>query len=182
VDAEFSVELGGDDPTLAVPWRSPDGATVYVDLRSNPSKIDELSEVRQFPELVDFLRLLNSGRLATAKCDAWFDQLMDVDDEPYEAKMKCASYVDVFLVGESRLSDFALHESVVRRVTERLRTSEIVAGRVEIIIRRAYFGEDDPETGYYWTVYVFGYGDGLENARSNWSKALHLVQTALLHA
>lgn len=182
MDAEFSVELGENDPTLAVPWKSPDGATQYVDLRQHPERIIELSEVRAFPELDDFLRSVNASRLATAKCDAWFDQLMDVDDEPFEAAIKCASYVDVFFHGEKQLSDFPTHESVARNITARLRALENIAARAELIIRRGYFEDANPGAGFYWTIYTFGYGDSLQEARQAWRAALRQVQTALPHA
>ena len=176
MDAELTVELGSDDPTLAVPWQSPDGSVEYVDLRAHPEKINELSEVREFPELGEFLRALNIGDFATAKCDAWFDTLMDVDDEPYEAKMKCASYVDLFFIGERKLASFAEHESRAREVVRRLRTGEERPSRVEITVRRAYFGD---EAGFYWTIYVFGYGEDTDNARKDWGKALQAVVRAI---
>jgi hypothetical protein len=176
MDAEFTVELGSDDPTLAVPWQSPDGSVEYVDLRAHPEKIDELSEVREFQELGECLRALNTRDFVTAKCDACFDTLMDVDDEPYEAKMKCASYVDLFFTGERQLAPFAEHESKAREVVQRLRTDEELPARAEITVRRAYFRE---ETGFYWTIYVFGYGDDTEDARANWGKALQAVLRAI---
>ncbi len=177
MDADFSVELGADDPTLAVPWRSPDGANAYIPLRNLPERIEELSEVRQFPELAGFLRAVNASRLTTAKCDAWFDQLMDVNDEPYAARMKCASYVDVFFHGDRERADFPTHESIVRDVTQKLRVLDDLAARVEIIVRRAYFRSEE---GLYWTVYLFGYGDAPESARRSWSHALTLVQSILV--
>lgn len=177
MDAEFAVELGADDPTLAVPWRSPDGANEFVDLRIQPELIEQLSEVRQFPELGSFLRAVNDSRFASAKCDAWFDQLMDVNDEPYGARMKCASYVDLFFAGAEKFADFAVHESFARDAVLKLREQEELSARAEIIVRRAYFGEDE---GMYWTIYVFGYGDAVDGARSSWHRALSLVQEALV--
>jgi hypothetical protein len=179
MDAEYSVELGANDPTLAVPWRSPDGANAYVDLRTHPELIEGLSEAREFPELAKFLHAVNRSQFDSAKCDAWFDQLMDVDDEPYEAKMKCASYVDLFLAGAQKLSDFKTHEAAARGVVRDLRERDDLSARAEIIVRRAYFEEDE---GLYWTVYVFGYGDTIETARRSWQGALGLVQTALTAA
>lgn len=179
MEAGFSVELGADDPTLAVPWRAPDGANAYIDLKEHPESIERLAEVCNFPELGEFLQTLNGpgSPLETAKCDAWFDTLMDVDDEPYEAAMKCSSYVDLFLRGERRQAKFAEQEAIARTLAQELRETNDVAARVEIILRRAYF-EDC--TGFYWTIYVFGYGDGLGSARRNWQSALRIVQAALL--
>lgn len=179
MDAGFSVELDEDDPTLAVPWRSPEGAVAYIDLKEHPESIEQLAEVRNFSELGEFLRTLNGpdSPLETAKCDAWFDTLMDVDDEPYEVMMKCSSYVDLFLSGERKQTKFAEQEAIARTLAQELRETNDIAARVEIILRRAYF-EDC--TGFYWTVYVFGYGDGLDTARSSWQSALRLLQTRLL--
>jgi hypothetical protein len=181
MDAGFSVELSEDDPTLAVPWRSPEGAITYMDLKQYPELMDGLSEVRKFPELGAFLRTLNApdSPFETAKCDAWFDTLMDVDDEPFEAAMKCSCYVDLFLSGERKRTKFAEQEASARMVAQRLRETNDVAARVEIILRRAYFAD---WTGFYWTVYVFGYGDGVDSASSSWQSALRLLQTALLEA
>ena len=179
MDAEFSVELGADDPTLAVPWQSPDGAVHYVSLRDNPEEVDKLTEVREFPEIGEFLRSLNSrsSKYGTAKCDVWFDTLMDVDDEPYQATVKCVSYVDLFFAGESKLADFAAHERAARAVVQRLRVAPGLRARAEFVVRHAYFSNDQ---GFYWTVYVFGYGEDAIRARAAWAEALSAVQQALL--
>jgi hypothetical protein len=179
MDAEFSVELGADDPTLAVPWSTPDGAVGYVDLTVNTSAIATLEEVQKFPELGEFLRAVNAptSDCQTAKCDAWIDTLMDVDDEPYEATVKCGSYVDVFFRGPQTLASFSEHERRARERVRRLRKSEDACARAEITVRRAYFGDDE---GFYWTIYVFGYGDDISGARIAWADALKLLQTALL--
>lgn len=175
MECEFSVELGADDPTLAVPWRSPDGSVEYVDVRAHPEEIDKISEVTEFPELAEFLRTLNRGSFATAKCDAWFDTLMDVDDEPYGAAMKCASYVDVFLA-EEKLARFSSHEQRAREVVTAVRNVEDIAARAEIVVRRAWFGEEE---GFYWTIYVTGYGSDVGSAREQWARGMKLVSLSL---
>lgn len=179
MDAEFSVELGADDPTLAVPWSTPDGVLGYVDLKLNPAAIDNLEEVQRFPELGDFLRALNAADsiYETAKCDVWIDTLLDVDDEPYEATVKCGSYVDVFFRAPRTLAPFSEHERRARDLLRRLRTAEDLRARAELTLRRAYFAD---EQALYWTVYLFGYGDDIENARAVWAQALKLVQTVML--
>jgi hypothetical protein len=179
MDAEFSVELGADDPTLAVPWSTPDGAVGYVDLTMNTAAIATLEEVHQFPELGEFLRAVNAptSHYQTAKCDAWIDTLMDVDDEPYEATVKCGSYLDVFFRHPETLASFAEHEQRARDLVRRLRKREDLRARAEVVVRRAYFGD---EPGFYWTVYLFGYGDDIAGARAEWVRALSLLQRALL--
>lgn len=179
MECEFSVELGADDPTLAVPWSSPDGSHLYVDLHLHPEEIPGLSEVKHFPELGDFLRALNAGPLATAKCDAWFDTLMDVDDEPYQAKVKCACYVDVFFAERHQFAGFAQQERAARALVQRLRGSADLAARALVALRRAYFHEHE---GFYWTLYVFGYGTETEGARRMWRNALALVRDVVASA
>jgi hypothetical protein len=176
MDCEFTVELGPDDPTLAVPWHSPDGTVAFLDLKAHPELITQLEEVGQFPELGDFLIALNSDRFATAKCDAWFDTLMDVDDEPYGAAMKCASYVDVFFAGARKLASFADHEQEARAAVQRIRAAEDRHARAEIAIRRAFFEQGD---GFYWTVYAFGYGDDQVSSLAAWSKLLQTLAKCL---
>src|SRR5579885_2067307 len=166
MDCEFSVELGAEDPTLAVPWRSPDGAVEFVDLRGHPEDVDRIAEVKEFPELREFLCALNEGRYATAKCDAWFETLMDVEDEPYSAEMKCASYVDVFFVEPPmQFGEFELHEREARNVVERVRHAEELRARAEIVIRRVYYGEHTQQQGLYWTLYVHAYREDQASAR-----------------
>ncbi len=178
MDAEFSVELGADDPTLAVPWQSPDGKIAYIDLRQNPDLIDGLPEVHDFLELGELLHALNApmSQYQTAKCDAWFDGLMDVDDEPYRAAVKCGGYVDVFFTGDLQAMDFPEHERRVREVVQRVHAAADLRARSELVVRRAYFGE---EQGFYWTIYVFGYGNDLAGARESWREALAILRGAM---
>jgi hypothetical protein len=100
---------------------------------------------------------------------------MDVNDEPYRSAMKCGSYVDVFL-SEDRLANFAEHERRAREVVRRVREAEEILARAEIVVRRAWFGEED---GFYWTLYVTGYGADIVEAREQWSRGVKCVAAAL---
>ena len=73
MDADFSIELGREDPVLDFPWKDPAGKLAYVDLKRHPELMARIEEAEQFPELGEFLRALNSPRsmVETAKCDAW---------------------------------------------------------------------------------------------------------------
>src|SRR5580704_18620168 len=97
MDADFSIELGREDPMLDFPWKDPAGKLFYVDLKRRPELMASIIEVEKFPELGEFLRTVNSAQttVETAKCDAWVTTDLSVEEEIYNASHKCASYVDV---------------------------------------------------------------------------------------
>ncbi|MGA9503660.1 MAG: hypothetical protein WBV31_04425, partial [Terriglobales bacterium] len=97
MDADFSIELGREDPVLDFPWKDPAGRLAYVDLERHPELMGQIAEAEKFPELGNFLRKLNSTRsiVETAKCDAWETAEINEEDEIYDASCKFASYVDV---------------------------------------------------------------------------------------
>src|SRR5271166_4656139 len=97
MDADWSVELGADDPILEFPWSSPDGSQRYVDLSLHPDAIAEIPEAVRYPELREFLRTFNgpSSPWLTAKCDVWIDQELAEAEEIYDAHLKQSSYVDL---------------------------------------------------------------------------------------
>src|SRR5260221_5422223 len=57
MDADFSIELGRDDPVLDFPWKDPAGKLAYVDLKRHPELMVEIEEAEKFPELGEFLRV-----------------------------------------------------------------------------------------------------------------------------
>ena len=97
MDADFSIELGREDPVLDFPWTDPAGKFAYVDLKRHPELMAEIEEAQRFPELAEFLLLreLGTSMLETAKCDAWATTELSPEEEIYDASHKFASYVDV---------------------------------------------------------------------------------------
>ena len=73
MQADFTVELGSDDPALELPWTSPDPHVRYYDLKVHPELVQQIPEVVAHPELGSFLSRINAHGfpLATAKCDVW---------------------------------------------------------------------------------------------------------------
>src|SRR6185369_10924986 len=71
--ADFSVELGRDDPVLEIPWISDDPAVRYFDLKKCPELVLQIPEAVAHPDMGAFLSRINTQGfpLATAKCDAW---------------------------------------------------------------------------------------------------------------
>ena len=76
MDADWSVELGHDDPALEFPWSSPDGSHRYVDLTHRPEALSEIPEATQYSQLSEFLLAMNapSSPWQTVKCDVWAEK------------------------------------------------------------------------------------------------------------
>jgi hypothetical protein len=183
MDADFSIELGRDDPVLDFPWTDPAGTLAHVDLKRHPELMARIEEAEKFPELAEFLRAINSTRsvVETAKCDVWSTIELTPEEEIYEAAHKFASYVDVvFSDIEARLF-LSVHEQFARKLIELLRRTPETPSAAEVCVRRCYFEEDTSvQKGLYFTLYVSGYGNDEARARMNWGVALKLMGNAIL--
>jgi hypothetical protein len=183
MDADFSIELGREDPVLDFPWKDPEGKLAYVDLKRCPELMASIQEAEQFPELGEFLRTLNSPRsvVETAKCDAWATTELSPEEEIYHASHKFASYVDlVFSEIDARLS-LSRHQQLVNKLTELLRRAPEVPSAAELCVRRCYLSEGSTvQEGFYFTIYVSGYGNDEARARQHWGVGLKLVGNAIV--
>lgn len=184
MDADYSVELGPDDPAMELPWRSEDGALQYHDLKRQPELLLYVDEANCYRELARFLSSVNSSAsiFATAKCDVWAEGELSEAEEIYGAALKFGGYVDLVLEdGCAMRNDFEAHERLSRRTVELLAKAPEISAAAEFIIRRCHFQHaGDDAAGYYWTAYIFGYGDDETDARKRWAIALEVVQNALL--
>ena len=184
MDADFSVELGADDPTLEFPWEAEGTPLRYVDVKNNPDQLRFVDEAEKYHELHTFLAAMNSATsmLVSAKCDVWADSEIQEAEEIYEAETKFVSYVDLVYTADSgRRADFLSHEHLVRRTVELLGRAPQITSAAEFIVRRCYFcGGDDVESGFYVTFYLTGYGADEDEARQRWGIGLNVVQNALL--
>ena len=182
MNADFSIELGREDPVLDFPWKDPAGKLAYVDLKRHPELMASIEEAKQFPELGEFLRTLNSPRsvVETAKCDAWATSELSPEEDIYNASHKFASYVDVvFSDSDARLS-LSAHEQFARTLAALLQRTPETPSAAEVCVRRCYFVEEGSvREGYYCTFYVSGYGNDEASARRNWGVALKLVGNAI---
>jgi hypothetical protein len=185
VDADWSVELGADDPALEFPWSSPDGQG-FIDLSKGMDGLDKIAEAMQYPALRSFLIGLN-GSLSpwlSVKCDTWMDEEVTEHLGQFAGRHRQASYVDLIRRDESQRFSFQQHEQWARAVTERL--SRFPDGHYfcESIVRRCYYhldgNFDDSTPGFYLTVYVFGFGDEEAHAQTCWKGGLDRVSHALL--
>jgi hypothetical protein len=184
MDADFSVELGVDDPTLDFPWEAPDTPFRFFDIKSEPNLLRFIDEAEQYRELRDFLTAINSqaSTFQTAKCDVWAVEELDPSEDIYEGSQKLASYVDLVLTSPNPLrTDFPAHEKLAKRIVELLGKAPELSAAAEFIIRRCYFREGAAtDSGFYITFYLSGYGEDEADARQRWGIALKVVQNALL--
>src|SRR4051794_1193025 len=170
MEAELTVELGAEDPTLAVPWSDPEGHFQYFDLRRTPGDVDQISEALTFPNLRDFLLAMNAApsTLQTAKCDAWFSEELTEEEAIFGASCKFGSYVDAFFHVPAPRQSFPMHEVFGARMVELLKRAPELPASFEAIIRRAHFEVDgEVREGYYFTLYVLGYSDDEQQARQS---------------
>ena len=183
MDADFSIELGSDDPVLDFPWTDASGRLKYVDLKQHPELIPEIPETAQNLELAEFLRSINSDRrpFQSAKCDTWTTAELAPEEEIFGASHKFASYVDIVFSDAADCLAFSRHEEFVKRLATLLRRSPEISASVEICVRRCFFvtGAQTSE-GFYFTVYVNGFGNDEPSARRNWAIGMKLVENALV--
>jgi hypothetical protein len=188
MDADFSIELGREDPVLDFPWEDPAGKLAYVDLKRHPELMARIEEAEKFPELGEFLRAMNSARsmVETAKCDAWATTELSPEEESYDASHKFVSYVDVVFSNidarqSSLRESLPAHEQFARKLVELLRRVPETPSAAEVCVRRCYFADDGGvREGFYCTLYVSGYGNDSVSTRQNWAVALKLMGNAIV--
>jgi hypothetical protein len=184
VQADFAVELGADDETLEFPWSAGPGQPRYFDLKRHPDLLPNVEEAARLPELCEFLVSLNSPSsvLETAKCDAWFSGEINPEEEIFGAACKFGSYVDFLFSDAPKRYSFPEHEQFARRITELLKHVPEIPAAAEFLLRRCYYHEEnsqDTREGFYFTFYLFGYGEDEKQARQRWAIALRLVENAI---
>ena len=110
--ADYSVELGKDDPALELPWSSDDGATRYYDLKQHPDLVLQIPEAVGSLELCAFLTRINAAGfpLQTAKCDRWYSKQILPEEEIFNAAGKFVSYVDLVFTDDAAKSGEAAVE------------------------------------------------------------------------
>jgi hypothetical protein len=183
MEAEFSVEMGHDDPVLDFPWTDLEGKLAYFDLKRQPKMIARIEEAAEYPELTEFLKTVNSARssVESAKCDVWETRELSPEEEIFNASHKFASYVDLVFSEIERRWSLPRHEEFANNLTELLRRAPEMGAAVEICIRRCFFNRAEQlQEGCYFTVYMNGYGNDVVLARRNWGIVTKLVANAVL--
>ena len=195
--ADYSVELGKDDPALELPWSSGDAATRYYDVKQHPDLVLQIPEAGSSPELCAFLTRINAAGfpLQTAKCDHWYSEEVLPEEEIFNAPGKFVSYIDLVFAANAASSgegsgaiarrlNLEQHEALAKDLCTLLKRAPDIAATVELVIRRCYFRQErNPEKsddGFCITTYVSGFGRDKAEARQRWSIAITLVQNALV--
>jgi hypothetical protein len=181
VNADFAVELGADDETLELPWGSASEPR-YYDLKRQPELLLNIDEARRVPELGIFLAAVNAagGVLETAKCDAWFSADINSEEEIFGAACKFGSYVDLVFSAEPSRFSFPEHEQFAQQMVQLLHRAPEIPSAAEFLVRRCFFHRaGSVREGFYFTFYLFGYGDDEAQSKQNWVIALKLVQSAI---
>lgn len=139
--ADFSVELGRDDPALEIPWSSGDPCVRYYDLKNCPELVLKIPEAVAYPEISAFLTRINAPEcpLATAKCDAWHSREISLEEEVFGGDRKFVSYVDLFFVDEAHRCSFEKNEALAKELCRLLSSAPDIAATVELVIRRCYY-------------------------------------------
>jgi len=179
--AEWTVELGADDPRLEIPWSAEDGSSRFLDLKLRPELLLEIPETCSYPELGEFLNWANSPEspFETAKCDAWTTRQMEVEDEVFGEACKFESYVDLLFVDCDRRRAFPENEIFVQALARLLRQAPEMASSAEFTIRLCIDRRGETQECFYITFYLTGYGEDERQACSRWAIALKMVENAM---
>ena len=178
---EWSTACGPDDPVLVVPWSSPDGTLRWVDLRSDPDALDDISEADEHPALLAALRALNAVRspVFTAKCDVWpmdGEELDAVRDdlllEPEVAQAGVSCYIDLLWRDRSVFASQHRTAQVLHRMDRLASELPHSLAKVEAILRPAVVDLDMVSEGFAITLYVKGVGVDATEAGQRWAAAL----------
>jgi hypothetical protein len=141
LQADFSVELGQEDPALELPWSSGDQSVRYYDLKRFPELVLQIPEAVAHPELSAFLTRMNApdSPFATAKCDVWPSRDISPEEEIFGAAEKFVSYVDLVFVDTNARISFEKHEGFSEKLCVLLGRVPDIPATVELVIRRCYF-------------------------------------------
>ncbi len=183
MDADFSIELGTKIRCWIFLGTDPAGKLAYVDLKRHPELLATIEEAKKFPELGEFLRTINSSRsaLEMAKCDVWETTELNAEEEIYNAAHKFASYVDVLFTEDDARPTLPAHEQFARKLVELLHRAPETPSAAEVCVRQCYYGADDGiREGFFFTLYVSGYGNDSAGARQNWAVGLKLTGNAIV--
>ncbi len=151
MESDWEIEIDSDASVIDAAWEG------YVDLRSDPTRVQEISETAQFPALAEALIRLNSASspVWTAKCDVWPVEAFDPDEmdaNPETATAALGCYIDLLPADVQTLSTLEAIVEWCTRLCLDLRARPLRQSRADAIVRRAFFTPDAVGLGI--TVYL----------------------------
>ena len=175
MDADWSVEVGPDLPSIVVPWEG------FVDLRRDPRLASGFIEAAGCSMLAQSLIRLNQedSPVFTSKCDHWLLSRDEIDPLEFDAERKnaergIACYIDIVARNQTFFTSFQDHEAWVRSTTSAIRQTKLAQARVEWVIRAA---EVDARGGFAITLYVASSGASQAAAETVFQPALETAVT-----
>jgi len=111
----------------------------------------------------------------------WATTELTPEEEIFGAPDKFASYVDLVASRTDQRQLFPEHEGFAKRLVGLLRRALEMPSSAEVCVRRCFFGEGrETREGFYFAVYVNGYGNDEAAARRNWAIGMKLVGSAIV--
>ncbi len=175
MEADWSVELGGDAPVIDQGWPG------WIDICQDPSRIARLDEVNTFPPLGKALRWVlesNCGMLPT-KCDFWTREELvnaceyDADSGTNSTTANC--FVDLMPQAATHWMHLASAEHWAEATVKKLQGIPCRNSRVEVVLRQA-FKNDLSFLGV--SLYISACGISTTQAMSTLTSALPLALAA----
>lgn len=190
--AEWNAECAQDASTLMVPWTDEVGGSRFVDLRTNPYDIAEISELEHNPALGRALRSLNASRspVLTAKCDAWPLTLHNYAEQMQTLRMELmlpeedvaagySSYIDLMWRERAVFVSRPKQQERLDRIVRRAKLMDHPECALECVLRPAFIDLNGPLEGFAVTLYVTSLGRDKAMAFRRWEYALEDVVTLL---
>lgn len=179
MEADWEIEFGGDAAVIEPLWAS------FIDLRLEPGRINELSEVRAFPPLGAALLQLNAENspVWTAKCDFW-PQLEPGTWDPDEMEAGASDalhaagcYIDLLARNDGRWKTPDQTEQDSRSLCARLHAVKLSHCRIDLIVRNVWMNEG--LTGNGITAYATACGNTQQAAQECLAAALAALIEAI---
>src|SRR5215469_6719217 len=144
MQADFSVELGAQDPALELPWQAEDGGVRYFNLKHSPDLVLSIPEARNNPELSAFLTRINAAGfpLETAKCDVWSSRELLPEEEIFGASCKFACYVDLLFSDVDGRFSLEKHQMLADDLCKLLKRAPEMAAAAEFVVRHCHYHND----------------------------------------
>jgi hypothetical protein len=177
MECDWEMEIAPDAPVIDAAWSG------YIDLRSNPARVTEIDETRQFHALAHALLRMNAAAspVWTAKCDVWPVETYDSDELDADlatAQTALGCYIDLLPSDQARFATLDATAEWCRRLCALLRGQHLRQCRVDVVVRRAFFTPDS--TGLGITVYLTGCATTKLEAAVSLSHALAVLADSLL--